>query len=74
MKNFQWESGIIKEIQDNPYLIEMAIDRFGLSGRDYRRMFKVARTIADLKDLENIRPAHLSEAIQCRSLDRNLVS
>jgi hypothetical protein len=35
MKKFQKESGIIKETQDNPYLIDMAIDRFGLSARDY---------------------------------------
>ncbi|HSB04853.1 MAG TPA: YifB family Mg chelatase-like AAA ATPase [Thermodesulfobacteriota bacterium] len=55
-------------------LLELAIDRFGLSARAYTRIFKVARTIADLEGLENILPAHLSEAIQYRSLDRNLIS
>jgi magnesium chelatase family protein len=52
----------------------MAIDKFRLSARDYIRMLKVARTIADLRDLENIRPAYLSEAIQYRPLERNPVS
>ncbi len=55
-------------------LIEMAIDRFGLSARAYTRILKVARTIADLEGQENIQAAHLSEAIQYRTLDRNLIT
>jgi magnesium chelatase family protein len=55
-------------------LLEVAIDKFGLSARAYTRILKVARTIADLEGQEDIRPAHLSEAIQYRSLDRNLMS
>jgi magnesium chelatase family protein len=51
----------------------MAIDKFGLSARAYTRILKVARTIADLEDQVNIQPSHLPEAIQCRTLDRNLV-
>ena len=55
-------------------LLELAIDKFGLSARAYARVLKVARTIADLEGQESIQPAHLSEAIQYRSLDRNLIS
>lgn len=52
-------------------LLEMVVDRMGLSGRAFDRILKVARTIADLEGSDRIAVAHLSEAIQYRSLDRN---
>jgi magnesium chelatase family protein len=53
-------------------MLQHAVDRTGLSARAYHRVLKVARTIADLAGAEDVALEHAAEAVQYRSLDREL--
>ncbi len=55
---------------DSRHLLDAAGRRLGLSARAFVRIYRVARTIADLAGTEKIEPEHVAEAIQGRLLDR----
>ena len=52
-------------------LLNQAVNRLGLSARAYHRLLRVARTIADLGNAQQIGAAHIAEAIQFRQLFSN---
>jgi len=53
-------------------ILRMSIDHFRFSARAYDKILKISRTIADIAKSDTINPEHISEAIQYRSLDKNL--
>jgi magnesium chelatase family protein len=78
ISNSQITPGLIKKYcrldSDGEKLLRMAISKFNLSGRAFDRILKLSRTIADLKDSENIKQIHIAEAIQYRNFDRMMLA
>ncbi|MBC7829384.1 MAG: YifB family Mg chelatase-like AAA ATPase [Chitinophagaceae bacterium] len=72
--NAQISSKMLKEICVidivSQNLLKAAMNKLNLSARAYDRILKVSRTIADLSQSAAIKPEHIAEAIQYRSLDR----
>lgn len=57
---------------ESELLLKHAMTEFALSARAHDKICKVARTIADLEDADNIKPEHIAEAVSYRKLDREL--
>ena len=58
--------------EDSQSMLRVAFHDINLSARAYDRILRVARTIADLEGVQDIEPPHVTEAIQYRSLDRQM--
>ena len=51
-------------------IMKLAFDKYHISARGYTRILKVARTIADLDESENITASHITEALAYRNIDK----
>lgn len=71
LTNSELSSKLIKKYcqidEKSEEILKTAIIRFNLSGRSYDRILKLARTIADLEDIQNIAQTHIAQALQYRT-------
>ena len=72
--NAQLDSKLLSEFckldKKSRDIMELAFEKFGLTARAHDKILKIARTIADLDNSQNIQYKHVAEAIQYRSLDK----
>lgn len=69
MNNRETET-FCKLSESSQVLLDRAMDKFRLSARAYHRILKVARSIADLEQQDDIQQQHLMEALNYRAMDR----
>ncbi len=73
LTNAELNSELIKKYcvidQKSQLLLKDAILKFGISGRKYDRILKLARTIADLDGVQNIEQSHIMQALQYKMFD-----
>ena len=72
VRNCFLDCGSLKDARTN--LLRTSIQETGLSARAHDKILRVARTIADLDGSGDIRPEHVSEAVNYRTLDRQFWS
>ena len=61
-------------IDDNlKNFIGLAIEKYKLSARAYHSILKVARTVADLADSENIKQPHIAQTLQYIKRDMEII-
>ena len=52
--------------------VRRSLEQLGFSARAYDKILRLARTIADVEEQPKVLPAHVSEAINYRTLDRQM--
>lgn len=65
---------ICKVSESSKKLLELVMTKFKISMRSYHKILKIARTIADLEESEDIKDNHVAEAVQYRVLDKVVYS